>query len=269
MTHWQRLKVTENDGIVTVSLNRPEKLNALDVLMFQELDKVSRSLRQRKDIRAVILTGEGGNFSSGLDVQSVATSPAKVLGILKKWLPGNANLAQRVSRNWRKIPVPVIAVIEGRCLGGGMQIVLGADFRLATPDAELSIMEVRWGLVPDMAGLLSLRELVAKDVAMKLTMTGEIIAGTQAKHMGLVTEIHEAPLAVAEAFARQITQASPDAIAAIKSTTNQCWTRSERYLLARETLSQIRLILGKNFQIAGHRQRNKSDKAYQNRQSFW
>ncbi|GAB6260759.1 crotonase/enoyl-CoA hydratase family protein [Photobacterium sp. 53610] len=269
MTNWQRLKITESEGIVTVALNRPEKLNALDILMFQELDKVSRLLRTRKDIRAVILTGEGGNFSSGLDVKSVATSPKKVLGLLKKWLPGNANLAQRVSRNWRLIPVPVIAVIEGRCYGGGTQIVLGADFRFTTPDAELSIMEVRWGLVPDMAGLLSLRELVAKDVAMKLTMTGEIISGERAQQLGLVTEIHNDPLSAAQTFAYQLCQASPDAIAAIKSTTNKSWVRSERALLAKETFSQLRLILGKNFKIAGIRQRNNPDRAYQKRQSFW
>ncbi|WP_120512235.1 crotonase/enoyl-CoA hydratase family protein [Photobacterium salinisoli] len=269
MSHWQRLLVTEEEGIVTVSLNRPDKLNALDIRLFKELDSVSLSLRKRKDIRAIILTGEGGNFSSGLDVKSVATSPSMVLGVLKKWMPGNANLAQRVSRNWRRIPVPVIAAIEGRCYGGGMQIVLGADFRFATPESELSIMEIRWGLVPDMAGLLSLRELVAKDVAMKLTMTGEIVSGSRAQQLGLVTEIHDNPRQAAQVLAQQLCQASPDAIAAIKSTTTRSWSRSERYLLARETVSQLRLIMGKNFHIAGYRQRNKADKPYRQRQSFW
>src|SRR5690606_40920665 len=120
---------------------------------------------------------------------------------------------------WRRIPVPVIAAIEGRCYGGGMQIVLGADFRFATPEAELSIMEIRWGLVPDMAGLLSLRELVAKDVAMKLTMTGEIVSGSRAQQLGLVTEIHDNPRQAAQVLAQQFCQASPDAIAAIQSTT--------------------------------------------------
>lgn len=266
---WNRLEVTEERGIVTVALNRPDKLNALDMEMFSELDKVSKQLRKRKDIRAVILTGNGDSFSSGLDIKSVATSKKKALRLLAKWLPGNANLAQRVSRNWRLIPVPVIAVIKGRCYGGGMQIVLGADFRFATPDSELSIMEVRWGLVPDMAGLLSLRELVAKDVAMKLTMTGEIISGEQAQELSLVTDVSEDPMAAAQSFCQKVSLASPDALAAIKRTTNLSWNGSERFLLARETISQIRLLLGRNFFIAGKRQRSKSDIDYQHRQSFW
>lgn len=266
---WNKLEVTEEQGIVTVALNRPDKLNALDMEMFHELDLVSKQLRKRKDIRAVILTGKGGTFSSGLDIKSVATSKKKALRLLAKVLPGNANLAQRVSRNWRLIPVPVIAVIEGRCYGGGLQIVMGADFRFVTPDCELSIMEVRWGLVPDMAGLLSLREVVAKDVAMKLTMTGEIMSGEDACKISLVTEVSDDPMAAAQAFCRQISQASPDALAAIKYTMNRCWTGSERNVLARETFSQIRLLLGRNFFIAGKRQRSKADIDYQHRQSFW
>ncbi|OLQ71133.1 enoyl-CoA hydratase [Photobacterium proteolyticum] len=267
--NWNKLEVTEEQGIVTVALNRPEKLNALDMEMFRELDSVSKQLRKRKDIRAVILTGNGGSFSSGLDIKSVATSKSKALRLLAKILPGNANLAQRVSRNWRQIPVPVIAVIEGRCYGGGLQIVMGADFRFVTPDSELSIMEVRWGLVPDMAGLLSLREVVPKDVAMRLTMTGEIVSGEQAQQLSLVTDVSDDPMAAAKAFCRQISQASPDALAAIKHTMNRCWTGSERNLLARETFSQIRLLLGRNFFIAGKRQRSKNNIDYQHRQSFW
>lgn len=266
---WSRLEVTEEQGIVTVALNRPDKLNALDMDMFHELDLVGKQLRKRKDIRAVILTGKNGTFSSGLDIKSVATSKQKAMRLLAKLLPGNANMAQRVSRNWRLIPVPVIAVIEGRCYGGGMQIVLGADFRFVTPDSELSIMEVRWGLVPDMAGMLSLREVVAKDVAMKLTMTGQIISGEEALKLSLVTEVCDDPMAEAQAFCRQLLQASPDAIAAIKNTTNRSWCGSERALLARETFSQIRLLLGRNFFIAGKRQRSKADIDYQHRQSFW
>ncbi|UXI04163.1 crotonase/enoyl-CoA hydratase family protein [Photobacterium sp. TY1-4] len=266
---WTRIAVTEAQGIVTVALNRPDKLNALDMAMFHELDTVSSQLRKRRDIRAVILTGSGGTFSSGLDINSVATSPKKALRLLTKILPGNANLVQRVSRNWRRIPVPVIAVLEGRCFGGGLQIALGADFRIATPACELSIMEVRWGLVPDMAGLLSLREVVSKDVAMKLTMTGEIVCGQTAQQLGLVTEVSEQPMATAQAFCQQLQQASPDALAAIKRTTNRYWLAGERRLLAGETFSQIRLLLGRNFRIAGKRQRTRQDEQYRPRQLFW
>ncbi|WP_036829614.1 crotonase/enoyl-CoA hydratase family protein, partial [Photobacterium sanctipauli] len=183
---------------------------------------------------------------------------------------GNANLAQRVSKNWRELPCPVIAVIEGKCYGGGMQIAMGADFRFVTPDSEMSIMEVRWGLVPDMAGLMSLREVVAKDIALKLTMTGEILTGKQAKEIALVTEVCEEPLQQAQLLCQQLLSGSPDALAAIKTTTNRCWNSSRRYLLAHETYSQIRLLLGRNFSIAGKRQRSKSDEIdYQQRQSFW
>lgn len=267
---WNRLIVEQDQGIVTVTLNRPDKFNALDMEVFRELDQISKSLMRRKDVRALILQGAGGNFSSGLDIKSVATSKKKALSLLAKWLPGNANLAQRVSRNWRKLPFPVIAVIEGKCYGGGMQIVLGADFRFATPDSELSIMEVRWGLVPDMAGLLSLREVVAKDVAMKLTMTGDIVSGLDAKQMHLVTDVSDDPMSMAKALCDQLSKGSPDALAAIKLTTNRCWNRSERFLLAHETMSQIRLLLGRNFMIAGKRQRNKQKELdYQQRQSFW
>ncbi|MGF1761010.1 crotonase/enoyl-CoA hydratase family protein [Photobacterium sagamiensis] len=266
---WNKLSVTEDNGIVTVALNRPEKLNALDMEMFTELDAVSKQLRKRKDIRAVILTGNGGTFSSGLDIKSVATKKSTVLSLLAKVLPGNANLAQRVSRNWRKIPVPVIAVIEGRCYGGGLQIVMGADLRIAAHDAELSIMEIRWGLVPDMGGLLALREVMSKDVAMQLTLTGDIISAQDALEYGMVTEVSENPMETALGICSKIAKASPDAIAAIKCTTNRCWVSSERALLARETISQIRLLLGRNFTIAAKRQRTKTDIDYQERQSFW
>lgn len=266
---WTRLRVEESQGIVTVTLNRPDKLNALDMEMFQELDTVSRQLKKRSDVRAVILQGADGNFSSGLDIKSVATSKKKALSLLTKWLPGNANLAQRVSRNWRQLPFPVIAVIEGKCFGGGMQIVLGADFRFVTPDSELSIMEVRWGLVPDMAGLMSLREVVAKDVALKLTMTGEIIDGQTAKSLNLVTEVSDDPYLASQLLCQTLQAQSPDALAAIKLTTNRCWSRSERFLLAHETFSQLRLLLGRNFSIAGKRQRSQPELEYQKRQSFW
>ncbi|MGF1682447.1 crotonase/enoyl-CoA hydratase family protein [Photobacterium minamisatsumaniensis] len=266
---WKRLKVENESGIVTVTLNRPEKMNALDMDLFQELDVVSKQLKQQKGVRAVIVNGAGGNFSSGLDVKSMVTSKKKAMSLLAKWLPGNANLAQRVSKNWRELPFPVIAVIEGKCYGGGMQIALGADFRFVTPDCELSIMEIRWGLVPDMAGLLSLREVVSKDVALKLTMSGDIVSGNAAKTLSLVTEVSHNPMQDAKAFCQKLSNGSPDALAAIKKTTNRCWNRSERYLFAHETYSQIRLLLGRNFAIAGKRQRNKSEVDYQDRQSFW
>lgn len=265
---WKRLLVTEQDGIVTVALNRPDKLNAIDFQMFSELDRVSRQLRRRRDIRCVILTGSGSDFSSGLDIKGMIKKPINILHLLKKWLPGNANLAQRVSRNWRLLPVPVIAVINGRCYGGGTQIALGADIRIAAMDAELSIMEVKWGLLPDMAGLLTLREVMGRDQAMRLTMTADILPAEQASELGLVTQVAEQPMETALALAEQVKQRSPDAVAAVKSSINRSWVSSGRALLSRETLHQVRLLMGKNFRIAVARNKEAPDARYRER-SHW
>ena len=149
------LKVT--DGIAYVNLNRAEKCNALDIDMFVAIKKIIKSLKVDRSVRAVIVTGNGEDFCSGLDIKSVMSSTKTPLSLLFKWFPWHANLAQYVSVGWKDIPVPVIMVIKGRCWGGGLQIALGADFRISTPDASFSIMESRWGLIPDMGGTLALK----------------------------------------------------------------------------------------------------------------
>ncbi|WP_445946472.1 crotonase/enoyl-CoA hydratase family protein [Shewanella sp.] len=259
----------KNQGIAYVTLSRPDKYNALNFDMFKAIDKVIKQLQQDKQLRLVILSGAGGNFSSGLDVKSLNKDPSKALNLLFKWLPGNANLAQRVSLGWQRLPVPVIAVIEGICYGGGMQIVLGADIRIASDNAKLSIMEAKWGLVPDMAGLAGLRQLIGKDQALKLTYTAEVIDAEKAFAIGLVTEVSLEPMARAKALAEQIMQTSPDACAAIKLSINRSWTGSLRSLLSRESVSQVRLLLGKNRLIAALRQTKDPQKPYKNRKSWW
>lgn len=258
-----------NQQVAHVVLNRPDKFNALNFEMFREIDAVISELKKDRTLKAVILSGSEGNFSSGLDVKSVISSPTQPLKLLFKWLPGNANLAQRVSVGWRRLPVPVIAVIEGCCFGGGMQIALGADIRIASTEAKLSIMEAKWGLVPDMAGLVSLREVVSRDQAMLLTMTAEILAAPEALKKGLVTEVVESPMLRANELAAQLSKTSPDANAAIKHSINRSWTTSVRSLLSRESISQIKLLLGKNRIVAAKRQTGEPDKAYKVRQSWW
>lgn len=265
----QCIKVTINDDIAYVQLNRPEKMNAINYLMFSELDRTIKKIQKNRAIRVVILSGAGGNFSSGLDVKSVMSAPMQAVKLLFKWLPGNANLAQRVSLGWQRLPVPVIAVLDGCCFGGGMQIALGADIRIATNDCQLSIMEAKWGLVPDMAGLVSLRQIMPKDQAMLLSLTAKVLSGEQALALGLVTQLSEQPMAAAEQLARELIKTSPDATAAIKLSINASWTASIRSLLSRESLSQIRLLLGKNRSIAALRQLKDPEKPYQNRQSGW
>ncbi len=246
------LQIENQIGVV--SFNRPQKRNALDMAMFTTIDRVSRTLRRDRNIRAVIVRANGEDFCSGLDVKSMLRSRLSTAMLLRKLLPGQANLAQRVSYNWRKIPVPVIMVIQGRCWGGGMQIALGADFRFATPGASFSIMEGKWGLIPDMAGNLALRELVSKDVALKLAMTAETFSAQTALGYGLISEISDDPLDDARQLAAQIAEGSPDAVAAVKKLYHQNWFRSEARMLNRETFYQIKILLGKNQARAVKRQ---------------
>ena len=263
------VSVRQEAGIAYVSLNRPEKYNALNYELFKQIDRCICTLKKDKSLRAVILFGEGGSFCSGLDVKSVSRSPVDAVKLLFKWLPGNANLAQRVSIGWRRLPVPVIAVLEGVCYGGGMQIALGADFRIAGPECKLSIMEARWGLVPDMAGFVGLRELMPRDQALKLTMTAEILTAEQALSYNLLTAVEADPMASAITLAQQLKQTSPDANAAIKQSIQKSWTAPIRQLLRRESCYQVRLLAGKNRVIAAIRQSKNSAKEYKNRQSGW
>jgi enoyl-CoA hydratase/carnithine racemase len=252
-----------------VTLDRPDKFNALNYEMFLDICRVQKQLKRQRHIRLVIVTGRGGNFSSGLDIKSVIKKPLQPIGLLAKWLPGNANLAQRVSIGWSRLPMPVIAVIEGYCYGGGMQIALGADFRIASPGAKLSVMEAKWGLVPDMAGLVSLRNIMPKDKALELTMTARVLDAAEAEALGLVTWVDEAPMARAQALADELLKRSPDALAAIKFSTHSSWSARIRSLLARESWYQLRLLLGANFRLAGAREQGKTDKPYRPRQRFW
>lgn len=234
------------NNVAIVTFNRAEKRNALDMAMFKTIDDISRQLKRNRKIRAVIVQAKGEDFCSGLDIKSVMSKKSSVLSLLGKWLPGQANLAQRVSYNWRKIPVPVIMVIQGRCWGGGLQIALGADFRFVTSDASFSIMEGKWGLIPDMGANLALREIVAKDIALKLAMTAEIISAQTALGYGLVTHVSDEPLQQAMHLVEQITDRSPDAVAAVKKLYQQNWLKAEWRMLAKESYYQVKILLGKN-----------------------
>ena len=241
-----RVTVEIVDNIAHVQLNRADKLNALDMPMFIAIDKTIRALRKNRAIRAVIVSGNGDDFCSGLDVKSIMKSPMSMLKLLFKGLPWRANLAQRISTSWQDIPAPVICAIHGRCWGGGLQIALGADFRFATPDASLSIMEGKWGLIPDMGGTIALRDIIAIDQAKKLAMTAEEFSGKQALALNLVTEITDTPLVDAQAFALSLIKQSPDAIAASKKLYNKSWQGSRGWALFRESYYQIKILIGKN-----------------------
>ncbi len=265
----QRVTLAIDNNFAFVTLNRGEKHNALDMAMFKAIDRISRQLKKNRNIRAIIVQAEGEDFCTGLDIKSVMSNKFSALSLLAKWFPGQANLAQRVCYNWRKIPVPVIMVIQGRCWGGGLQIVLGADFRFATHDASFSIMEGKWGLIPDMGGNLVLRELVAKDVALKLTMSAEIISAQTALDYGLITQVSDEPLQQAMQLAKQITERSPDAVAAVKKLYQQNWFKAEWLILAKESYYQIKILLGKNQNRAVKKQLNpKEDVSYLSRKKW-
>ncbi|MGB0895386.1 MAG: crotonase/enoyl-CoA hydratase family protein [Parashewanella sp.] len=261
-----KVKLSINDGIAQVTLSRPQKHNALNMDMFRALDNVISQIGKNKMIRVVIVTGAGESFCSGLDIKSVLSNPRNALSLLWKWLPGNPNLAQRVSIGWRRLNVPVIMALHGNCWGGGMQIALGADFRIAAPDCSLSIMEARWGLIPDMGGTIGLNECVAIDQAMKLAMSAETLDAQSALSIGLITQVAADPLQSAQQLAQQLVDRSPDTNQAIKKMYHSVWSknnwRNERQILAKETWQQIKILLRKNQKIAVKRELGNKDISY-------
>ena len=252
----QRVIVAISNNIAHVKFNRADKLNALDMPMFIAIRNTIKTLRKNRDIRAVIVSGSGEDFCSGLDVKSIMKSPMSMVKLLFKALPWRANLAQVVSTGWQDIPVPVICAIHGRCWGGGLQIALGADFRFATPDSSLSILEGKWGLIPDMGGTIALRDLMPIDQAKRLAMTAQMFTGQQALALNLVTGVTETPLADAQAFAKSLLSQSPDAIAANKRLYNKSWQGSKGWALFRESYYQIKVMMGKNMQRKIYNQTN-------------
>jgi enoyl-CoA hydratase/carnithine racemase len=213
--------LVEIDGpIATVTLDRPDKLNGVDLETIDELIAAAESLRSDRDIRAIVLRGNGRSFCAGLDFGAVfgGGSARDKTRIARSFFAGPraVNRFQRVTQIWRELPVPVIAVVHGHCYGAGVQLAAGADFRFTTPDASWSILEAKWGLVPDMAGTVPFSELMTADDVMRLAMTGETITGTRAVELGLATEVSDDPHAAALSLIDQIVERSPDAVAATK-----------------------------------------------------
>ena len=222
---------TIDGGVADVRLNRPEKMNALDGAMFAGLVEMGESIKADASVRAVVLSGEGRAFCAGLDFGSFQ---AMAGGDGARVLPTGrdpqdpARLEGRITHQgqqaawvWQEIEVPVIAAVHGVALGGGCQIALGADLRYVRPDAQFSVLEIRWGLVPDMTGTQMLPRLVGLDVAKELTFTGRMVSGTEAVALGLATKVCEDPLADALALAGEIASKNPDAMRGAKALINQ------------------------------------------------
>ena len=235
-------------GIADVRLNRPDKYNALNPEMFKAIIEAGERLAQARDVRVVVLSGNGRGFCAGLDMsgfQGMADSSSGERNPTPTLLSRDErpeNHAQRPAYVWKRMPVPVIAAIHGVAYGGGCQIALGADIRFAAPDAKLSVMEIKWGLIPDMSITQTLRDILPMDVAKELTFSGRILSGEQAQVLGLVTHVSEDPLAAAMTLAEEIALKSPDAIRAAKQLFEESWHADERTGLAMESQLQVELI---------------------------
>lgn len=241
----ERVDLIHDGHLAEVRLTRPEKCNGMDLAMMDGLLAAARSLKKADNVRAVILHGEGSAFCAGLDFPAVTRQPARVLrGFLPWWRKDN--LFQRVCLAWRDLPMPVIAVTHGHCIGAGLQLALGCDFRFSAPDCQFSIMEIRWGLVPDMGASVTLRGLVNDDVAMELAMSGRQVPAEEALDLGLITRIEDDPLAAARQLATTLAEHSPSAISAIKRLFTRTARGSERRALRAERRLQLGLLLGAN-----------------------
>jgi enoyl-CoA hydratase/carnithine racemase len=255
-----RVRITIEGSRAHVALTRADKHNGVDVPMLRAVVAAQATLRKRRDLRVVILHGEGPSFCAGLDFKSVLDRPLQAaLMYTQLWSPGR-NVFQAWSMGWRDLGAAVIAVVHGSCFGAGIQLALGADVRIADPGARLSLMEARWGLVPDMGGPTLLRELVPLDVAKELAMTGRVVSADEAKALGLVTHVTEDPMARARRLADEIESRSPDAVAAGKFLLQEAWGAGVRGALAAERRWQRRLIGTRNQRTAMDRSLKKSEK---------
>ncbi|MDA8139012.1 MAG: crotonase/enoyl-CoA hydratase family protein [Desulfobacteraceae bacterium] len=224
MTDWVKISIANH--VADVRLNRPDKLNALNPEMFKAIIAAGKSLAQDRSLRAVVLSGEGRGFCAGLDFKGfmeMSASERKEVDLLRRSAGDPGNHAQMPGLVWKMIPVPVIAALHGVAFGGGLQIALGADIRLAAPDARLSVMEIKWGIIPDMSITQTLRDLVRLDVAKELTFSGRIVEAQEAAQLGLVTRVCADPLAEAHRMAAEFAAKSPHAVVAAKQLLETAW----------------------------------------------
>lgn len=237
------------NGIARVTLNRPDKLNAISLDMLDQVLAAAEAL-QAVDVNCVILAGEGRAFCAGIDVASLTSLLGQDMEeVVVRRTHGDTNRFQEFSLAWRKLEVPVIAALHGECYGAGMQLAIAADMRVASPKAKLSIMEMKWGLVPDMGGMTIFPQVVRDDVLRRLIYTAEVVEAEQAMEWGLVTEVHKEPMARAMELATQIAAQSPSAIRAAKRLMDEARTGTKTSILMAESTEQAALI-GKPDQMA-------------------
>ncbi len=254
-----------DDTVARVELNRPDKHNGVDLDLIDELIEAADRLAADRDVRAVVIHGAGPSFCAGLDIKSVMGDRKRAAGAVLALLKPTMNRFQRFSLAWRELSVPVVAAIHGNCFGAGLQLALGADIRICRPDAKLSLMEGKWGLIPDMGGTVLLRELVAVDVALDLAFSARQIAGEEAARIGLVTRLSDDPIATATELAKEYANRSPDSAAAAKQLFHEAWQASQSRALAAERKWQLRMLRTRNQRIATKRNTTAPDTPFERR----
>lgn len=245
---YRTLQVKVEQNILTLTLYRPEKKNAMSFAMMHELIAVARHIRQDKRLRAVIINGADNSFCTGIDLNDL-NQPKNQAYALWELIKPSQSLFQQVCLIWRELPIPVIAVLEGHCIGAGLQLALACDVRISHPECQLSIMEAKWGLVPDMGITQAALGVVRADVLKELAMSARIIDGNEAKQLGLVSHISDSPLEHAQMLAAEFAERSPDAVLASKRVINAMYQQSS-LTLYKEKLWQLKLMLGYNRKLA-------------------
>lgn len=237
-----------NSGIVTLYLNRPDKKNAMSFALLEELYCMAKELAQDKTVRVIILRGKGGSFSAGIDLADLG-NPKKMPFALWELVKPTQSLFQKAFTIMQSLPIPVIAVTEGHCIGAGMQLAMAADIRISDPECQFAIMESRWGLVPDMGITTTMQGLVRPDIAKELTMTARMIDAKHAEKYGLVTHVSNDPMSHAVELANELLSRSPDSVLGGKRIINTMLQRSFTNLY-KEKYWQLKMMLGKNSRIA-------------------
>lgn len=245
---YETLQVSATDNIITVTINRPEKKNAMSFKVVQELIAVAGRISKDKAVRAVILNGAEGTFCAGIDLGDLNHPKNQAFALwelIKPW----QSLFQRVCLVWRDVPVPVIAVLEGYCIGAGLQLALACDVRISHPECKLSIMEAKWGLVPDMGLTQSGFGVVRADVLKELAMTARTVNAEEGKALGLVSHCSETPLERAQKLAAEFAERSPDAVLASKRVINAMFDQPATTLY-KEKFWQLKMMFGRNRKLA-------------------
>jgi len=244
----ERVTTNIDNHVATVMLNRAAKRNAVDLAMFSALAETAKSLHNNPSVRAVVLYGDGGHFCAGIDTAFFQNDgdDVSLAEMLEPVEGSTSNVFQSAATVWHELPVPVLAALQGTVFGAGLQIAMGADLRYASPDVRMSIMEIKWGLIPDMGITTTLPGVVLQDRVRELAYTGREFSADEALEFGFVTEVTADPLGKAQDVATEIANKSPDAIRAIKKLVNESWKDDPANSLRREAALQAAVMAGEN-----------------------